>query len=800
MVYKAMDPPNTPKTPTVSAWLALLDDEVKGEEFTEVPVPVQEEAKVESNEHWVYPFCNLIPSDAVKFVNEETLPTYEMAVKKPNEEHDDTQQNSQSQGFLQRIQMYYDNLQTTTFSKIIKIEEEISDRIEKVESPCKMMAAQSNAMFDEYDDQFMDTESEGDESTILEIDRQESPDIFHELQESIPSLRDRSNTFASSKYKALIGSSASLSVAESSKKESSLLITKEQFREDGHRNDQITSPRKFPTSNTFDQLNNDDDEDKAPKKVYGSPSRTMRTMKTENTTKLSDDSPKDPIDSSTTDETPTMPLSIVDLSTTSEIVKKISSLTGDGEMFYNESDPNYGAQDETKICVPPMLLKKLVSLRNLKLSRSLSSADSITTSARRALKNNDHVDGVPNEGRLIDDLFTEHGSKNHAYVAFFRRGFKATQSIRLYQHPIPAVFPIIDGEVVVHVEASTISQTDLQVRLGDFWGENSRRALNLPIVPGVSFSGIVYQTTQSALKSGLNVGDRVISLVQVGANSRHLCLNCDQLVKVPEELNDPCSTACIPEVYLTAFQALHMSQRNGGRYRKTSLAGKEILILGGASLIGRALIEVAVAAGCSKVYATGKEKQFQTIYDVGGAPLGRDPRLWRSLLSQKVDLIVGIDHSVGDSEINEDHVGLLSRNGRMILLCNPDRDEATLGIHNELVDFFKINGRKLSLYNVFDAWENELKQCKRDLTHLMKLLVEGSIRPNILEIIALNKVARAQDLLQGKMLPGFIICEPWMKGKMKNGYGPNHVYAESASKSTSQESLTIKTNNTEQNE
>jgi NADPH:quinone reductase-like Zn-dependent oxidoreductase len=212
-------------------------------------------------------------------------------------------------------------------------------------------------------------------------------------------------------------------------------------------------------------------------------------------------------------------------------------------------------------------------------------------------------------------------------------------------------------------------------------------------------------------------------------------------------------------------------------------------------LIGRALIEVAVAAGCSTVYATGKERQFQTIYDAGGAPLGRDPRLWRSLLSNKVDLIIGIDHSVGKSEINEDHVALLSRSGRLVLLCNPDRDETTVRIHGELIDFFKVNGRKLNLYNVFDAWENELKQCKRDLLHLLKLLFDGSIRPRILESIALNKVARAQDLLAEKKLNGFIICEPWMKAKKKEGYGVGEVYAESASKSMSNESLSIKKDN-----
>ena len=773
-----MEHPNTPKTPTASAWLALMDDDLdeEGKPMVEVPELSKIETTDTSNQ-WVYPFCSIIPSTD-HCVIEDSITTKRFF---PNpvktdfvlaEVADDNIRSAENQSFLQRLQTYYDNLQATTFSKIAKVEEEISDHIDKVESPCKRMSD----VFYEFDQEFIDKmESGGDESVNGTLDRNESPDIFNELQESIPYLRERTNTFTSSKYKDFIDSHATFSDNDSHGQTPKLVNNYARH----------PSPRKFPVAGTFDQFDNDVVTDKITKEdVLESSSRTMQTTKTETMTKISEDSPPVATHAPKSDEILALPLLSVDTVPSNDILKKISSLTTDGDMFHID---NY--QDETKMCVPPMLMKKFVSLRNIKMVRSQSSAQSATTSARRALRNGNSAEDLPSESIQIDNLFTDSGSKNHAYVAFFRRGLKASKSIRLYQHPIPAVFPIIDGEVVVHVEASTISQTDLQIRRGDFWGEDSQRALNLPIVPGVTFSGIIYQTTPSGFKSGLNVGDRVISLVQVGANSRHLCLKCEQLVKVPEKLNDPCSAACIPEIYLTAFQAIHMGQKNGGRYRKTSLTGKEILILGGASLIGRALIEVAVAAGCSTVYATGKESQFQTIYDAGGAPLGRDPRLWRSLLSNKVDLIIGIDHSVGKSELNEGHVALLSRNGRLILLCNPDRDDPTMRIHDELIEFFKINGRKLNLYNVFDAWENELKQCKRDLSHLLKLLIDGSIRPRILESIALNKVARAQDLLSEKNLNGFIICEPWMKGKKKEGFGAGEVYVESASKSASCESI-----------
>ena len=53
-------------------------------------------------------------------------------------------------------------------------------------------------------------------------------------------------------------------------------------------------------------------------------------------------------------------------------------------------------------------------------------------------------------GQFVYDY--EHG-KQHAYIAYFRRGTSASQSIRLYEHPTtPPVFPTLHNEVVVRIE------------------------------------------------------------------------------------------------------------------------------------------------------------------------------------------------------------------------------------------------------------------------------------------------------------------------------------------------------------
>ena len=258
-----MDYLTTPRTPTASAWLALMDDDLDEDRHavTKAPTEAKEETNSTSN-LWVYPFCSIIPHNCAE---EESIPgkRFFPSTTSTNAENnlagvsDEDSKGAETQNFLQQIQTYYDCLQATTFSKIAKIEQDINDHIEKVESPCKMLRNKVDSVFYEYDEEFIDNmESEGDESLI--IVRNESPDIFHELKESIPYLRERNNTFTSSKYKDFIESHATTSGSDSSSNTRSLHpgSQKQKLSDDSSTADRQPSPRKFPASDSFDQFNN----------------------------------------------------------------------------------------------------------------------------------------------------------------------------------------------------------------------------------------------------------------------------------------------------------------------------------------------------------------------------------------------------------------------------------------------------------------------------------------------------------------------------------------------------------------
>ena len=326
----------------------------------------------------------------------------------------------------------------------------------------------------------------------------------------------------------------------------------------------------------------------------------------------------------------------------------------------------------------------------------------------------------------------------------------------MYEHPTPPSFPTLNQEIVVRVSYSTISHTDCAVRRGKYWADSSLQPLSLPIIPGVSFSGYVTQLNRGAMKSGIRYGDRVISLVRVGANARHVCIARDRVVIVPDELKDEKKLACLPEIYLGAFQVLHMGQKNGARYKKSSLAGKSILILGGATILGKALIELCHAGGAYAVYATGKKRHFSVIVDAKATPVNRDPRHWYSLLKGRIDLVVGLDNeSFSHSEASAKHLEVLSSKGRAVLFGAPENTcDTAIDKH-----------RKIFVYNVFDSWEKDLKQAKRDLSHLCKLLVDETINPQILETIPLSQVADAQDTVEHRDFSSFLLCDPWCPTK-----------------------------------
>lgn len=318
--------------------------------------------------------------------------------------------------------------------------------------------------------------------------------------------------------------------------------------------------------------------------------------------------------------------------------------------------------------------------------------------------------------------------------------------------------------------------TDCSMRSGEWMGKDTPP---LPITPGVDMVGKIYRISKdmSSLYH-LSVGDRVISLTRCGGNSRFLCIDPEQLVKISKEV-DPAEAACLAETYLSAFQVLHFGQSPGIRYRTNSLKGKSILVLGtAATTLGHAIVELASAAGVEKILATSTPKHFPHLRSLGIIPVSDDPTLWYDQLDGMIDLVIV---SNANEEVVSEHFKVLNETGHLIVVGQ------RLGSGMPIGDWEKhnhISARNLVCkrnrtrivsmidrthdYNPFRQWEQDLRKSKKDLIHLVKLLEKGEIKPNVLDRIPLSKVAKAQEMVESQRHPaGFLVCEPWLRNKKR---------------------------------
>ena len=276
-------------------------------------------------------------------------------------------------------------------------------------------------------------------------------------------------------------------------------------------------------------------------------------------------------------------------------------------------------------------------------------------------------------------------------------------------------------------------------------------------------------------------GDSVLSLVKWGGNSRYISLMPNQLIKVQDGL-DPAEVACIPETYLSAFQVLHIGQKGKRRYRENSLKGKTVLIIGAMSNnMGMAIIELALHAEVACIYATAKKKHWNKLVSHGVMPLSQDPLDWIKRVEGTVDLVLAPNGTYRE-DVAPIHFRALRPNHGQLVLCGrrvvgndiPIQDWKQ-GQYQTILSCSKNRAltrilNKSHSYDVYEEWEHNHDLCKKDVQHLLRLLMLGSITPKVLDRIELEKVGKAHEVIESKRLPGFLVCEPWMNSKHRAVY------------------------------
>lgn len=207
-----------------------------------------------------------------------------------------------------------------------------------------------------------------------------------------------------------------------------------------------------------------------------------------------------------------------------------------------------------------------------------------------------------------------------------------------------------------------------------------------------------------------------MSLVRWGGNSRYCKTRVNELVRVPKGV-DPVEAACLAEAYLSAFQALQYSQSSWARYSSQSMIGKSILVIGGMTNVGHAVIELAVALGAMEVYATAKGRHRFHLDDIGATPIDRKPKLWPSEVVGMMDIVIDATGDVAGDHANVSHFNALHEQGCLIFIglrgmtdaVAREWDVSSTLLNSDNTD--DLVNRTHSL-EVFDNWELDLDRSK----------------------------------------------------------------------------------------
>lgn len=157
-----------------------------------------------------------------------------------------------------------------------------------------------------------------------------------------------------------------------------------------------------------------------------------------------------------------------------------------------------------------------------------------------------------------------------------------------------------ENEILVKVHAAAMNRADIMQREGKYPPPKGASH-----ILGLEIAGEVYSMGRNVSK--WKKGDKVFGLLSGGGDAEFAVINEMMANFIPAGLSFE-EAAAIPEVFLTAYQALfrHSKLRKGGK----------ILIHAGASGVGTAAIQISKAIG-GEIYVTASNEKHDACLKLG---------------------------------------------------------------------------------------------------------------------------------------------------------------------------------------
>jgi len=314
----------------------------------------------------------------------------------------------------------------------------------------------------------------------------------------------------------------------------------------------------------------------------------------------------------------------------------------------------------------------------------------------------------------------------------------------------PEVFKIVEDdirepgpkELRIRILASGVAYADVLMRRGMYPGVPP-----LPYSPGYDIVGEV--ESFGADVTQWKIGDLVAALTQTGGYSRYIVLPEFELVRVPGGL-DPAEAVSLVLNYTTAYQLIH-------RIAKMR-QGESVLIHGAAGGVGTAVLQLGSLVGL-KMFGTASKPKHDLVAALGGTPIDyrtEDFCQRASGVDAVFDPIGGGNWlrsyralGKGGSFIGYGMSASIEGGRRNMMLAAASL--AWLGLVG------LVPGKSARWYNVMTEKKKNPEWFREDLSRLLAMLQEKSIRPVVAQRLPLGAASQAHELLERASVSGKIV-------------------------------------------
>lgn len=296
------------------------------------------------------------------------------------------------------------------------------------------------------------------------------------------------------------------------------------------------------------------------------------------------------------------------------------------------------------------------------------------------------------------------------------------------------------GEVLVRVRACALNRLDIYLR-----AQEDADVL-MPHILGSDISGDIAEIGSGV--TGWKVGQPVIVSPAMssgilgyqtqGGYAEYVAVPAQNLLRKPKNLSYE-GAAAIPLVFMTAY---HMLFTQG-----TLRPGEKVLVMGGSSGVGTALIQLCTTASNWVITTVGDERKIKFAKRLGADKVvnhrkpGWDSEILELTGGKGVNLVC--EHFGG--EYFTRCINLLKKGGRLVTIGSVAADVVKINIST-------IYRKQISIIGSYMGSKSELQK-------VIKLIEAGKVKPVVDKIFPLEKAKEAHKYLEERENFGKVVLK-----------------------------------------